>query len=190
MSLEIPRKILHLITGLIFILLTYYFKINYLIIFLCSILILGIIISLLSKKLNIPIIKQSLNYFDRESDKLIMPGKGLIMMVTGVLASLLFFEKTFVIIGIFVLSLGDPIASISGKLIGKLKAPWNKNKHFDGSIIATIICGTIISLVMNNFWFFIPISIAMLVETIPLRKLGLDDNFLIPLIVAALSTLI
>lgn len=190
MSLEIPRKIVHLITGIIFIIIIFYLKKVYSIIFFSSILILGIIVSIISKKFKVPIIDHFLEFFDRESDKLIMPGKGLIMFVTGTLASLLFFEKTFVILGVFVLALGDPIASITGKLIGKLKTPWNKSKHFDGSILAIIICGTIISLFMNNYLFFIPVAVAMLVETIPLRKLGLDDNFLIPIIVAAIATLI
>ncbi len=182
--LEFNRQVLHLVVGTITTTLFFYNLITALHLFI--ILILGITLSLISKYKQIPIIKTFLKIFDRKKDQKILPGKGAITFLVGCLLAIKLFEKDIALASIIILSLGDSISHIVGKMYGKTKNFFNNNndKLIEGTL-AGIICGTLGAVIFVPILeSFLAASAAMIAELIEV-KLGekiLDDNILIPLV--------
>ncbi len=104
---------------------------------------------------------------------------GPVTLVCGILLAAFFLPLEYARIGIFALSFGDGLASLSGKLIGKITIPGAHGKTVAGSLtcflavfISTFCCtgDTFISLVIA--------SCAMFIEVLPLSDF---DNLIIPI---------
>jgi dolichol kinase len=101
--------------------------------------------------------------------------------LTGALLSILLFSKHAAIFSLIVLAVCDPLASIVGKSIGRIRI---KGKTLEGSLA---FCLTTFVL---SFFFFEKITLllfggaifAAFVEWVPV---ALDDNLKIPILVAA-----
>mgnify|MGYP000610226245 CR=1 FL=1 len=180
-SLEIKRKILHILMGIIGIILLVYNILNPLIIFI--ILILGIILSLLSFKIQIPFISWFLDNFERQKDKNELPGRGLIFAVAGSLLVLQLFQKNIALASITILVFADPVSYLIGKIFGKTKSVLDRTRNIEGHIAAALI-GSLLAM------FFVPFYLSaigtltsMLFEllTIKIQNIKVDDNLIIPL---------
>jgi len=188
-NLEIKRKILHILIGIIGIFLLIYDIINSFIIFI--ILILGIFLSILSLKIQIPLISWFLNTFERQQDKNELPGRGIIFAVAGSLLVLQLFQKNIALASISILTFSDPVSYLIGKIFGKTKSILNKSKNIEGNIAAALI-GSLLAM------FFVPFYLAaigsltaMLFEllTIKIQDIKIDDNLIIPLVAGTIMFL-
>jgi dolichol kinase len=102
------------------------------------------------------------------------------------LTMLLFNDKRIVLASLFYLSLGDTFAALVGRKVGKNRI-LNGKKTFEGSAACFLVC-----LVFGLFFLewqlaFIGALAATVIEVISGR---LSDNFLVPLLSAAVLSLI
>mgnify|MGYP001611266033 CR=1 FL=1 len=123
--LELRRQIFHALLGLVLVILLNFDLINIKI--LIFILIIGLVISFLSNKYKIPVIKWFLEKFDREIN---IKGQGVLTYFIGVIVALLLFEKNIALASIIVLALGDSFFHF-GKF-GNWKHPYNNLKFVEG----------------------------------------------------------
>jgi dolichol kinase len=112
---------------------------------------------------------------------------GPVTMALGVLFSLLLFEPTAARIAIYALAFGDGIASLAGKLFGRVKLPYAQGKTLEGSgscFVAVYLSTFLVS--YNPLLAFEVALLAMIVEVLPLKDY---DNLLIPLLIGGFLTL-
>ncbi|MBI2148427.1 hypothetical protein HYU23_02010 [Candidatus Woesearchaeota archaeon] len=182
-KIEVKRKIFHMISGLILVLLIDLGIFNALI--LGIILILGIFLSLLTNKIKIPLIYWCLKHLDRKNDLNNYPGIGAITFILGCFLSLILFEKNIALASIMVLTIGDSISYLVGTHFGRTTHPLNKNKLLEGTV-AGIVFAFFGALIFVNYKEALIASIfGMLIESVELRltkKLVIDDNITVPLI--------
>ena len=188
--LEVRRQIFHLFFGiLIVILLMFGFIDKWLLFYL---IIMGIIISFLSKRIKIPIIYWFLENFERPQDLKRFPGKGVITFLIGAFLVTLFFSMDIAMPAILVLALGDSVSHIFGIHYGKRKHLLNNKKFIEGSIAGFIAAfiGALIFVPWHEAFF--AALFAMIVEAIEI-KIGaeqVDDNIVIPLVAAIVITVV
>ena len=181
---EAKRQFFHMILGIVIVILLMYGLINE--IHILFLLIIGIIISFLSKKYKIPIIYWFLKNFEREKYLKTFPGKGAIFYLIGVFLVLSFFSLDIAMAAILVLAFGDSVSNIFGIRYGKIKHPFHSRKFVEGWI-AGLIAGFIGALVFVAWPQALAASFfAMTAESIEI-KLGaaeIDDNIIVPLVAA------
>lgn len=180
-KLEIKRQAFHIFLGIFIVLLLYFNFIDYL--FLLILFIVGLILSLSSKRFQIPLIHNFLKTFDREKDLEELPGKGAIFYILGAFLVVLIFPKDIAMASIMILAFGDSVSRLVGPY-GYLKHPFHNEKFLEGAV-AGAIAGFIGAL------FFVPwlpaliaSTVSMLIEGIDLRikNFKIDDNLLIPVV--------
>jgi len=179
--LEIKRQLLHIFLGITLVNLLFFNLIDVKILFVFFILVL--VLSLLSKKFQIPIIYNILNTFDRKKDLEKFPAKGAVFYLFGTFLVVLIFPKDIAMASIMILALGDSISRLVGPY-GYLKHPFTNRKFFEG-VIAGAIAGFFGALFFVH-WLLALIGslVSMLIEGIDLRIKGfkIDDNLLIPIV--------
>lgn len=179
---EIKRKIFHIIGGIILATSVYYDILKLWSVI--TILIIGIIISIVYKKYNLPIINYFLNNFEREHLRKKFPGKGVIYLFVALIFMIILFEKNIIIAGIMIWTFGDSMSAIVGKHYGKIRHPLNTERLIEGTI-AGIICGGIAASFFVYWPFaFIGATISMIMESLEwkLYTKVFDDNLFVPLI--------
>jgi|TARA_Y100000310_G_scaffold344824_2_gene459796 dolichol kinase len=183
-KLEIKRQVFHIFFGIFLVLLLHFDFVDYL--FLLIFFIIGLILSLSSKNIKIPLIHNFLKTFDREKDLETFPGKGAIFYVLGAFIVVLFFPKDIALASIMILALGDSISRLIGPY-GYLQHPFHNKKFLEGAV-AGIIAGFLGALFFVS-WIpaLIASTISMFLEGLDLRikKFKIDDNLLIPVVAAA-----
>lgn len=148
-------------------------------------LIIGLGLSLISIHRKIPIINDILRLFDRKRDEN-FPGRGAYYFLFGVFLVFFLFQGKDLNIAyasILILAVGDSLNHLFDKRPeGRIKLSWNKRKNFAGLLIG-ILGGTFTA------HFFVPLApaivastLALLVESVPVRigKYYIDDNILVP----------
>ena len=188
---ELYRKILHLLLG-ISIALAYQYDLLSPFTLLMMI-IAGVIISILSKRIWLPFLSFFLEKLEREEEKKQFPGKGLIFFFVGVLLAVKLFPKDIALASIMILAFGDSISHLIGARFGKIKNILNGDgkKLIEGTI-AGIIAGLL------GAMFYVPFSQALLGSTaamlaevvkIDFNENQLDDNVVIPLVAGTIMLL-
>lgn len=191
-QLELKRQLMHIIVGLATITLLYY---NILSSFAILLLIItGIMLSFLCKRIWVPIISTFLDHVEREEQKKNFPGKGTIFFFIGVLLSLQLFEQNTAYASIMVLTFGDSISHMFGARFGKIKNIFNgKSKKLLEGTVAGTLAGFL------GAMFFVPIPEAFLgslgamiaeVIKIDFNDTTLDDNLVVPLIAGTIMLLV
>lgn len=183
---EIFRKSIHLCSALVplFLKIQYWFTI--------SLLFLALIIYIISEILRrkgktIPIISKITETAARKRDenKFVL---GPVTLVSGILLASLILPLDCATIGIYALSFGDGLASLIGKLIGRVVIPGTNGKTVAGSltcffavfISAFLFChNCLISLILGTF--------AMFIEVLPLKDF---DNLVIPIFIGSIYFLL
>ncbi|MFC1749433.1 phosphatase PAP2 family protein [Pseudomonadota bacterium] len=179
---ELRRQIAHMLTG-IFILFLLRYNIAGIELLIVG-LILGGMLSLGLKFYRLPLIYPLVKYFDRPKDLEFFPGKGAFFFFLGAVLSLFLFEKNIAMAAIAIMAVGDSMTAIFGTYFGRIKNPFNPNKHLEGTIIA-IICSTLAAFYFVSFEkAFLAATLAMLIESmrIPFLDKSIDDNVAIPMI--------
>lgn len=183
---------MHILVGLATIILIYFEILSPFAIFL--LIIAGILLSFLVKRIHIPIISHFLDHVEREEQKKNFPGKGTIFFFIGVLLSLQLFERNIAYASIMVLTFGDSISHMFGAQFGKLKNIFNGKSQ-------KLLEGTLMGALAGFFGavFFVPIpeaflgsAAAMITEVIKIdfNENTLDDNLVVPLVAGTVMVLV
>jgi len=112
---------------------------------------------------------------ERKEEKPVM---GLITFYTGMLLAIVLFPLQIAMLCIILLSVGDALSALVGKMIGKHKLPINNKKSWEGSLtfFASTITILILAAISPERALLIAIILSF-VEGLP----RLDDNLTIPL---------
>ncbi len=119
----------------------------------------------------------------RDEDRFVL---GPVTLVLGILLAALFIpDPNARRIGIYALSFGDGLASLCGKLFGRVHLPGTKGKTVAGSLACWLA-------VFISSWMVIPVShitfalatTAMIIELLPLADM---DNIIIPPAIGGLA---
>lgn len=122
----------------------------------------------------------------RDENKFVL---GPVTLVCGIILSLLLWDPVSSAVGIYALAFGDGLASLAGKLFGRVKIPLAQGKTAAGSL--TCFAAIFISCWCTLLYSSIPVDVnvslvalriaalGMFIEVLPLKDL---DNVLIPLV--------
>jgi dolichol kinase len=181
-NLELKRQAFHLIAGL-----AAAFAIAYGILewkWFAILFIAGIILSLASTKAKLPVISWFLDNFERKDAA--FPGKGALFMVLSAAIVAAFFDKSAAAASIAILAAGDSVSHVSGKMLGKTKHPFNKNKLIEGTLAGFLAASAAALIFVPLQYAVMASAIAMLIEgfEIKLGKTLVDDNLIIPIAAA------
>lgn len=139
------------------------------------------------KGINVPLVSLITRTAARKRDE----GKfvlGPVTLVLGIVIASLIFESEYYTIGILSLAFGDGIASISGKMLGRIKIPFIYGKTVAGSLscfFAIFICSFLIS--KNTASSIIIATSGMVLEMLPLKDF---DNLLIPIVLSLVAKIL
>ena len=133
-ALELRRQIAHLLYGPFLIALHYFglLPLNLMLLLIAG----GGAASWLIKRQRMSFLAKMLSWFEREHHMQAFPGKGILFFTLGAYLSLLFFRDNLAYAGIMVLSVGDSVSHIAGRLLGRTKALMNPHKFIEGNLIA------------------------------------------------------
>ncbi|MCC7431948.1 phosphatase PAP2 family protein [Candidatus Peregrinibacteria bacterium] len=178
---ELRRQIAHLIIGgiLVFLIELNLITVNILLLTL----VLGGLLSLITKYRPIPLLHELLVKFERPEDLRYFPGKGPFFMILGTLLCLIFFPIEIAKAAIIILAIGDSISHIVGRYSGKTPVPFAPNKKLEGTIVAIILSTFGALLFVNIEKAFVASLIVISLEAIYPAKIArfFDDNLMVPL---------
>jgi len=189
---EIIRQMIHIVVGLVLVVLYYFDIVGPLTVFLG--IIIGVLASMISKRINLPVFSFFLKHFERGEERKRFPGRGMVFFFVGVLLVMQLFEKDIVLAAMMVLALGDSVSHLFGAKFGKLKNIFNGDgrKLWEGTLAGTV-CG------FFGAVLFVPIPEAFLgslgamfgeVIKIDLNERTLDDNLIVPLVAGTVMFLV
>jgi phytol kinase len=188
---ELRRQLMHIFVGVLAVILLYFDILRAWSIFL--LIIVGILASLLSKRIRVPFFSYFLELFERKDDKN-FPGKGMIFLFIGILLVLKLFDKDIALAAIMVLALGDSISHIFGAQFGKIKNLFNGDgkKLLEGTLAGTVMgfLGAVIFVPVPEA--FMGSLVAMIAEVVKfdLNDATLDDNLIVPLVAGTVMFLV
>lgn len=183
-KLEIRRQLFHLLVGISIALLYYFELIDALMVFVAVVL--GGFLCFLCKRIKVPVFDFFLRNFEREEQRKVFPGRGLLFFFIGVLLVMKLFEKDIALAAIMVLALGDSVSHLVGEGLGETRNIFNgkSRKWLEGTIAGTGagFLGAIF------FVGFLPAFLgslgAMITEVWEFEMNGklIDDNLIVPLV--------
>lgn len=181
---EIYRQIIHLLVGLITMGLIYFGILSPLAVFL--LIIVGVLISILSKRIWLPFFSFFLEHCEREEDKKSFPGKGMVFFFIGVLLVLQLFERDIALAAIMILALGDSVSHLVGGKYGQIRNIFNgkSKKLFEGTLAGTLAGFFGAILFVSPIEAFIASFVAMVGEVVEIdfNQNTLNDNIVVPLV--------
>ncbi len=181
-KLEVRRQLFHLFFGIfLVVLLLYGFLDKWILLYLILI---GLIISFLSKKIKIPIIHLFLKKYERPKEIKKFPGKGVITYLIGAFLATFLFSMEIAMASILVLAFGDSISHLFGVHYGKRKHLLNDKKFVEGTI-AGLFAAFIGALVFLPWYEALLAALFGMIAEVVEIKLGadrVDDNIVIPLV--------
>lgn len=189
---ELKRQFFHMGVGLVTAVLVYYEILSSLAIFL--LIVVGILISILSKRIRIPGVSLFLDHMERDDVRKTFPGKGPIFFFVGVLLVLKLFSKDIAMAAIMILTFGDSVSHLVGARIGKIKNIFNgqSKKLFEGTIAGTVagFLGALIFVSATEALLAAFSAMAAEVVEIELNQNQLDDNVIVPLVAGTIIFLL
>jgi undecaprenyl-diphosphatase len=187
-NLELRRQIAHAITGIVLIFLVVMGVVDA--VTLAVVLVAGLAGVVIIKNYRIPVVSKILEFFEREKDLRLFPGKGPFFFILGSFLALLFFRRDIALASIAVMAIGDAAATVTGYYFGKYKNPFNPLKHLEGTFLA-IILSTVAAFTFVPFNLaFLGSIVGIIFESLTIKFLDrvLDDNLLIPIIAGIVMT--
>ena len=179
-QVDLRRKVLHILLGIIGLSLLIYDLITPLQIFI--VLIMGAILSLLSTKFRVPIISYFIDNFEIKQPGQ-LPARAIIFGVAGALLTIQLFPRDIALASIAILAFADPISHLVGRILGKTRHFFDSKKNIEGHIAGAIISSLIAMFFVSPYLALAGSLVAMLFESliIEIQKIKLDDNLIIPL---------
>lgn len=184
---ETGRKIVHLLFGIMVVMLV---SLRFLdLTGMAAILFISILISVVSKRMKLPLVSWFLENFERNEAVKNFPGKGAIYFFAGAALALLFFERNAALASIAILVLGDSTAPLIGQF-GRIKNPFSPKKFVEGTIAGALMALTGASFFVKPLEALVASVCAMIVEGLDIKAFRekLDDNLVIPLVAGAVIT--
>ena len=180
---EVFRKSIHLCSALVPTLLGIAYK-PVLVLLLLALIFYSFTEFVRLKGITVPFISKitSIAARKRDENKFVL---GPVTLVTGIIIAALLWDSLPARIGIYALAFGDGLASLVGKLIGRIHIPFTKGKTAAGSLscfYAVFISSFIVG--QNAFVSLILATVAMFVEVIPMTDF---DNIVIPVVIGGLA---
>ena len=179
MKKELPRKMIHIGFGTVFLVMIYYFGTELSFWILSLIFLAGLVVSLVIKKgHDISILVKIIRAVERDYEKH-WPGKAALLFFIAAIILLYFFKNDSLIVlaGLSTAIYGDAAAALMGKGIGKIKIGFNNT--LEGTLAGFVVC-----LICIGFFFptasLLVIVSAALVATIA-EYLPINDNVAMPL---------
>ncbi|MBI3034466.1 phosphatase PAP2 family protein [Candidatus Woesearchaeota archaeon] len=181
---EVKRQAFHLGLGLATAFLIYKNLLNAA--SLLAIIAAGIILSLISKKAEIPLISWFLDNFERREDRRGFPGRGAIFLMAGSLIAVILFPRDAALASIMILALGDSFSHVVGKFFGRTRHPFSV-KLIEGTAFGIVMgfLGAVVFVSVTEALIAAAVSMSLEAVEIRLHKYVLDDNLLIPLAAGA-----
>ncbi len=189
---EVGRQVLHVIIGLALVILYYLDILTPFAVFLG--ILCGGLISLISRRTNLPIFAFFLKNYERKNEQKNFPGRGMIFYFIGVLLVMQLFSKDIALAAMMVLALGDSVSHLYGAKFGKIKTIINGDgkKLFEGTLAGTVagFLGAMIFVPIPEA--FLGSLGAMLIEVVKIEfnENTLDDNLTVPLVAGTIILLV
>lgn len=198
---ELERQLIHLFTGIFFIVFIYLTGGHALtLILLLLVFYLAVTYIILNEMLPAPLYTFLCRWGRPEKQNI--PLKGTILLACGIVLSLILFPREIVYASIAVVGFGDSVATIAGVTLGKHKLPYSEQKTVEGTL-AGIIAAFIAAVVfVTPAQALVGSAGGMLLESIvgmqtikelnsqAALKFFLNDNFLIPVFSGSLMFII
>ncbi len=180
---EIFRKSIHLCSAFIPTLLSIWYKPT-IILLIVALIFYSLTEFARLKGINVPVISKitSIAARKRDENKFVL---GPVTLVIGIILSALLWNSEAARIGIYALAFGDGLASLVGKLIGRVYIPFTKGKTAAGSLAcfyAVFVSSFCVG--QNALVSLILAFVAMVVEVIPMTDF---DNIVIPVVIGGLA---
>jgi len=182
---EARRQVFHIILGVLLALLVYFELIDFAA--LLVIVVVGLGISIISRKHDILIISWFLDMFEREEDKKRFPGRGSFYYIVGALIVYGLFitqpdGKSIVAASLVILALGDSMPHFVAHM-ARVKNPFSNVKYIEASTFGVMLA------FLGAVFFVEPLEallasfVAMFIEGIDLKiGLEIDDNMIVPVV--------
>lgn len=177
---ELSRQAFHIFLGIGIVLLLLYGLADKTTILIAVII--GLVVSYLSKKTNIPVIIQLLEKFERREDIKNFPGKGIIFYFIGAYIALLLFPREVALASIMILAFGDSVSHLYGLHYGRIKNPLSKTKFIEGTAagLAAGFLGALVFLPWHEALFASLAAMAAEAMEIKIGAQQVDDNLVMP----------
>ncbi len=154
----------------------------------------GLLLSFLVKRIRIPIVSTFLDLFEREDLRKTFPGKGTIFLFIGILLAVQLFPKNIAMAALMILTFGDSLSHIIGAEFGSIRNIFNgKSKK----LLEGTLAGTIFGFLAAAFFVPVPEAFlgslgAMIAEVmkIDFNEHTLDDNVIVPLVAGTVMVLL
>lgn len=148
----------------------------------------GVLLFLIKKGVQVPVLYNLLQFFERPEHFEHFPGRGLFFFLLGAFLSNLLFPENIATASLAILLVGDAITNIAGHHLGKTKNPLNHDKTIEGTIAGILSSWMVCVLFFPAFPSFITALVAMIVEIpkISIKGIPIDDNVTIPLSAGAI----
>lgn len=112
----------------------------------------------------------------RDENKFVL---GPVTLVTGILLAAIFLPLEPATVGIYALAFGDGLASLVGRVFGKIAIPGAKGKTVAGSLACfTAVFISTFCVCKNCFISLVIGTVAMIIEVLPIADF---DNVIIPI---------
>ncbi len=184
-DIEFRRQIFHVVLGVVLVYLLYIGMLNLLLMF--FLLLIGFVLSLLSKKYDLIFVRWFLRNFDRKGESL--PGYGVLTYFLGCIIALGLFRKEVALASILVLAFGDSFSHFGR--FGNIRNPFSDVKFLEGMVIGVIAGMLGAKLFVPWKAAFFGSLVAMSAEGLDLTvfKKKIDDNLLIPIVAGLIMSL-
>ncbi|MFA6528241.1 MAG: phosphatase PAP2 family protein [Candidatus Gracilibacteria bacterium] len=177
---ELRRQVMHMVTGLGIAFALYLGLIGAW--FLVFILCVGLVLAVISRGCDIPLVCDFLDFFERPSVRRKFPGMGSFFMVLGSLFAVLLFQRDIAIAAIIIMAIGDSVTNIIGRYFGEIDIPWNREKQFEGPIASCILSFLGAMLIVGWLPALVGSVAGALIETFKFKiwRIKIDDNLIVP----------
>ncbi len=190
-QLEMKRLVIHLFLGISIMFLAVNFRYTQWLLF--SLIAIGLIISLISVFVDIPVFAFLLDRLEKQKYRRTFPGKGLLFFLAGCLIVLRLFPISTALAAIAILTFGDATAHARG-IFGKVrhKKPFDIRKSVEGTVLGTIVGTFFAAFFVPLLYAFTAALFAMVAEVIAIRlgQDSVDDNVIVPFVAGMVIFLI
>lgn len=188
---ELERQLIHLFTGIFFIIFVYLTGDRALTLLLLLLVFYLAVTYIILNEMLPPQLYAFLCRWGRPGKQNI-PLKGTILLVCGIVLSLILFPREIVYASIAVVGFGDSIATIAGVTLGKHKLPYSGQKTVEGTLAGIVAAFIAAVFFVTPAQALVGSAGGMLLESVvgmqtikelnsqAALKFFLNDNFLIP----------
>lgn len=183
---ELFRKSIHICSALVPFFLRYFYW-PVIILLLLALTVYCISESMRKRGVSIPLISSITAAAARKRDenRFVL---GPVTLVSGIVLAALIFPPECAALGIYALSFGDGLASVGGKLFGRIVIPFTDGKTVAGSLTCfTAIFISAWCSSRSTYIAFILALVGMMIELLPLKDF---DNLIIPLAISGTACLL